>query len=69
MPTLLALADLGEPRGDFQVSPTVFFTLFGLGFLIAALGHLAQSRTLIGAGVVLIFLGVVAVPVALYLSA
>ena len=52
-----------EPSGEFRVSPTVFIFMFGAGFLLGIFGHLFKSRTMVAAGVLLIFLATVLVPV------
>ena len=54
--------------GDFRVSPTFFLVLLGLGFLIGTLGHITKSRTLIAAGILLIFAATIFVPLAYTLS-
>ncbi len=54
--------------GDFRVSPTFFIVLLGLGFLIGTLGHIIKSRTLIVAGILLIFAATIFVPLAYTLS-
>jgi hypothetical protein len=54
--------------GDFQVSPRFFLVLLGLGFLIGTLGHIVKSRTLVAAGVLLIFAATVFLPIAYTLS-
>ena len=54
--------------GDFRVSPTFFIVLLGLGFLIGTLGHIIKSRTLIIAGILLIFAATIFVPLAYTLS-
>ena len=48
--------------GDFRVSPTFFIVLLGLGFLIGTIGHIIKSRTLIIAGILLIFAATIFVP-------
>jgi hypothetical protein len=57
-----------EPSGGFRVSPSFFLVLFGLGFLVGAIGHLTRSRTLVAAGVLMIFLATVFLPIALQAS-
>jgi hypothetical protein len=57
-----------EQSGDFEVSPSFFIVLFGLGFLLAALGHLVKSRALIATGVLLAFLATVLLPIAYSVS-
>jgi hypothetical protein len=54
--------------GDFRVSPTFFLVLLGLGFLIGTLGHIIKSRTLVIAGILLIFAATVFVPLAYNVS-
>jgi hypothetical protein len=54
--------------GDFRVSPTFFVVLLGLGFLIGTLGHIVKSRTLVAAGILLIFAATVFLPIAYSLS-
>ena len=54
--------------GDFRVSPTFFVVLLGLGFLIGTLGHIIKSRTLVIAGILLIFASTVFLPLAYSLS-
>jgi hypothetical protein len=54
--------------GDFQVSPTFFLVLLGLGFVIGTLGHIVKSKTLVAAGILLIFAATVFLPVAYSVS-
>ncbi len=54
--------------GDFQVSPTFFLVLLGLGFLIGTVGHVLKSRTLQAAGILLIFAATVFLPIAYSVS-
>jgi hypothetical protein len=67
---LLAMSDFLDPGrgpdqgGDFRVSPAFFIILFGLGFVLAALGHLVKSRPLVVAGVLIVFLATVLLPIA-----
>jgi hypothetical protein len=71
---LLAMSDFLEPRsgpdqsGDFRVSPGFFVALLGAGFAIAIAGHVIRSRTLVAAGVLLIFAATVFLPIAYTLS-
>jgi hypothetical protein len=64
---ILAQNELPSPRGGFEVSPTFVIVLFGMGFAIGTLGHLFRSRTLVAAGVILVLLATVLIPV--YLQA
>ena len=54
--------------GDFRVSPMFFLVLLGLGFLIGTLGHIIKSKTLIAAGILLIFAATIFVPLAYTIS-
>ena len=54
--------------GDFRVSPFFFIVMFGLGFGLAALGHLIRSRALVVIGVLLVFLATVLLPIAYSVS-
>jgi hypothetical protein len=57
----------GPPEeGGFRVSPTVFIVMFGLGFVVATIGHVVKSRALVAIGVLMIFLATVFVPIALH---
>jgi hypothetical protein len=57
-----------DQSGDFRVSPTFFIVLFALGFVLAAFGHLVKSRGLMVAGVLLVFLATVLLPIAYSVS-
>jgi hypothetical protein len=54
--------------GDFRVSPTFFLVLLGLGFLIGTFGHIIKSKTLIAAGILMIFAATIFLPLAYSLS-
>jgi hypothetical protein len=49
-------------------SGTPYFVLMVVGFAVGILGHLSSSRWLVAIGVILIFLGVLAFPLALDLT-
>ena len=57
---------LPDEEGRFSVSPTAFIVVFGLGFMLATIGHIVKSRTLVAIGVLMIFLATVFVPIALH---
>ena len=54
--------------GDFEVSPRFFLVLLGLGFLIGTVGHIVKSRTLVAAGILLIFTATIFLPIAYTVS-
>jgi hypothetical protein len=71
---LLAMSDFLDPgagpeqSGDFRVSPSFFLILLALGFGIGTIGHIVKSRTLVAAGIILIFGATVAIPIAYSVS-
>jgi hypothetical protein len=68
---LLAMSDFLEPQrgpepsGDFRVSPSFFLVLLGIGFAIGVVGHITKSRTLVAAGIALVMLATVFLPIVL----
>jgi len=65
---LLAQAPTSFPGGgpgELERLLSIFYYLFGAGFLVAVVGHLAGSRTLVTAGIALVFLGTAAFFVAI----
>jgi hypothetical protein len=71
---LLAMSDFLDPgagpdqSGDFEVSPTFLITLLAIGFVIGTIGHIFKSRTLVAAGVILVFAATLFIPIALSVS-
>jgi hypothetical protein len=71
---LLAMSDFLDPgsgpeqSGDFEISPSFFIVLLGLGFVIGTFGHIVKSRTLVATGVILVFAATVFIPIALTVS-
>lgn len=71
---LLAMSDFLDPgsgpdqSGDFEVSPSFLLIVLALGFVIGTFGHIVKSRTLVAAGVILVFAATVFIPIALNLS-
>jgi hypothetical protein len=64
---VLAAKFLGK-EFEFEPRPGPFIALTVVGFVIAVLGHLTASKTIIVTGITLVFDGVLFVPLALYLS-
>jgi hypothetical protein len=57
------------PRNfEFSPDPGPYITVFFLGFLIAVFGHISSSKTLVAAGLLMIFLSTVLLPVAIYVG-
>jgi hypothetical protein len=67
----LLLADvLPVPRNfEFSPDPGPYIAIFGIGFMVAIVGHIAQSKFLIATGLLMIFSSIIVVPVAIYLGA
>ncbi|MCL6440623.1 hypothetical protein JDY09_08075 [Thermoleophilum album] len=64
---VVPLAKLPEQSGGFAVDPSFFVATFAVGFAIAVAGHLFQLRALVAAGVALVLLATVFLPLALHL--
>ena len=47
---------------DLGTDPEPYLVLFVIGFLIAVLGHIVKSKTLIATGILMIFLSTVLLP-------
>jgi hypothetical protein len=57
-----------EQGGDFRVSPTFFLALVVFGFLVGTFGHIIKSKTVVLAGVLMIFSGTVLLPLGLAIT-
>ena len=64
------LADvLPIPRNfEFSPDPRPYIAIFGIGVMIAIVGHIAQSKWLIATGLLMIFMSTTLLPVAIYLG-
>jgi hypothetical protein len=73
-PLLIAMSDFLEPRsgpeqsGDFEISPSFFLVLLGVGFAIGVTGHIIKSRTLVATGILLVMLATVFLPIVVAVS-
>jgi hypothetical protein len=71
---LVAMSDFLDPKagpdqsGDFEVSPSFLIGLLAIGFVVGTLGHIVKSRTLVAAGVILVFLATLFIPIAISVS-
>ena len=62
MPVLAVLA-LNLDTGPFNdLSPRVYIALMGVGFIVGVAGHVVKSKTMVAAGVLIIFLATVLLP-------
>lgn len=68
MDALLVVA-LNLDTGPFdQLSPGAYIALMGIGFLVGTAGHVIQSKPMVAAGVVMIFLATVLLPLTAHVS-
>ena len=51
-----------------HVSPTGYIVLMGLGFLTGTAGHIVQSKTVVAAGITMIFLATILLPLSYQLA-
>jgi hypothetical protein len=60
---MLPLGDLpGLPSQDAATDPKRYLILLAVGFVIAVLGHMTKTKTLIATGIALIFLATFILP-------
>ena len=52
----------------FEPRPGPFIALAVFGFIVAVIGHLTASKTIVVTGIALVFCSVLFIPLALYLS-
>jgi hypothetical protein len=58
----------GLPSEDVATDPKRYLILLGIGFVIAVLGHLTRTKTLIAVGLALIFMATFALPLYFHFS-
>ena len=56
------------PSQDVATDPKRYLILMAVGFVIAVLGHMTRTRTLIAAGLALIFLATFVLPLYFHFS-
>jgi hypothetical protein len=65
----LAVFALNLDTGPFNdLSPRAYIALMGLGFLVGTAGHIVRSKPLIAAGIAMIFLATVLLPLTAHVS-
>ena len=68
MAALLVFA-LNLDTGPFDdLSPRAYIALMGIGFVVGTAGHVVRSKTLVAAGVLMIFLATVLLPLTAHVS-
>ncbi len=68
LPHLVLGALPGLPSQDEATDPKRYLMLLGIGFVIAVLGHLTRTKTLIAVGLALIFLATFLLPLYFHFS-
>jgi hypothetical protein len=59
--------DLDTSQFD-DLSPRAYIVLMGLGFLIGTAGHIVKSKVMVAAGILMIFLATVLLPLSAHVS-
>ena len=68
MGSLLVFA-LNLDTGPFNdLSPKAYIALMGIGFVVGTAGHVVRSKVLIAAGLLMIFLATVLLPLSAHVS-
>jgi hypothetical protein len=68
MDALLVLA-LNLDSGPFNdLSPRAYIALMGIGFLVGTAGHVVRSKVMVAAGLLMIFLATVLLPLTAHVS-
>ena len=69
LPWMGVAGDLpGLPSQDVATDPKRYLILLAVGFVIAVLGHMTRTKTLIAAGIGLIFLATFILPLYFHFS-
>jgi hypothetical protein len=65
----LAMLALNLDTGPFdQLSPKAYIALMGIGFIVGVSGHVVRSKPLVAAGILMIFLATVLLPLSQHVS-
>ena len=60
---------LNLDTGPFDdLSPRAYIALMGIGFVVGTFGHIVKSKALIAAGILMIFLATVLLPLTAHVS-
>jgi hypothetical protein len=68
MDALVLFAVNLDTRSFDDLSPRAFIVLMGLGFLVGTAGHVVKSKALVAAGILMIFLATVLLPLTAHVS-
>jgi hypothetical protein len=65
----LRLLALNLDTGPFnELSPRAYIALMGMGFLVGTAGHVVRSKPVVAAGILMIFLATVLLPLTAHVS-
>jgi hypothetical protein len=65
----LVVFALNLDTGPFdELSPRAYIALMGLGFVVGTAGHVVKSKALVAAGILMIFLATVLLPLTAHVS-
>ncbi|HEX4733346.1 MAG TPA: hypothetical protein VH247_02945 [Thermoleophilaceae bacterium] len=65
----LVVFALNLDTGPFDdLSPRTYIALMGLGFIVGTAGHIVKSKALVAAGILMIFLATVLLPLTAHVS-
>ena len=65
----LAVFALNLDTGPFNdLSPRAYIALMGIGFVVGTAGHIVKSKALVAAGILMIFLATVLLPLTAHVS-
>jgi hypothetical protein len=65
----LVVFALNLDTGPFNdLSPRAYIALMGMGFLVGTAGHIVRSKALVAAGILMIFLATVLLPLTAHVS-
>jgi hypothetical protein len=68
MGALVVFAVTLDTRSFDDLSPKAYIALMGIGFLVGTFGHIVKSKTLVAAGLLMIFLATVLLPLTAHVS-
>lgn len=68
MPVLAVLALNLDSSPFNDLSPNAYIALMGIGFVVGTAGHVFKSKTVVAAGVLMIFLATVLLPLTAHVS-
>jgi hypothetical protein len=68
MPALVVLALNLDSSPFNDLSPRAYIALMGIGFIVGTAGHVVRSKSIVAAGVLMIFLATVLLPLTQHVS-